>query len=159
MGRITGPFGIKGWVKLDPLTAAPENLLAYPVWWIGNEASWQDYRIERAKVQSGSLVVKLAGCDDRDAAALYRGRQVAVPREAFPETGPNEFYWSDLVGLKVVNAEGTNLGAVSQVLETGANDVLVVEGDRERLIPFIEQVVKQVDVSSRVIHVDWNSDY
>jgi 16S rRNA processing protein RimM len=159
MGRITAPFGIKGWVKLRPFSAAPENLLAYSQWWIGNEASWQECRIEQAQVQSGSIVVKLAGCVDRDAAMLYRGRQVAVARAALPPPNENEFYWADLIGLTVLNGDGFNFGAVSEVMETGANDVLVVQGERERLIPFTEQVVKQVDMAGRVIRVDWGVDY
>ena len=159
MGRITAPFGIKGWVKLRPLTAAPENLLTYTQWWIGNEANWQEHRIEQAKVQSGSVVAKLAGCDDRDAAMVYRGLEVAVARAVLPEAGENEFYWADLIGLTVVNVDGIEFGAVSEVLETGANDVLVVRGERERLIPFTEQVVKQVDMAMRVIRVDWGVDY
>lgn len=159
MGRITGPFGIKGWVKLQPFTAAPENLLAYRVWWMADEAGWRDCRVELAEVHGAAVAVKFAGCEDRDAAALYRGREVAVPREAFPKAEPNEFYWADLVGLKVVNAQGEDLGAVSRVFETGANDVLVVEGGCERLIPFTEQVVQEVDLAGGVIRVDWGADY
>jgi 16S rRNA processing protein RimM len=159
MGRITAPFGVKGWVKLQPFTAAPESLLAYPHWWMGHGTQWQECRIEHAQVQSGSVVVKFVGSDDRDAAALYRGREVAVPRHAFPEAGKNEYYWADLIGLKVVNTEGIDFGPVSQVLETGANDVLVVQGERERLIPFTEGTVKQVDFAARVIRVEWGADY
>ena len=159
MGRITGAFGIKGWVRLHAFTAAPENLIAYPEWWIEDEAGWQQRRIEKAQAQGGSVVAKLAGCDDRTAAAAYRGRDVAVSRDAFPATAPNEFYWSDLVGLKVVNADAEELGTVSRVFETGANDVLVVESQRERLIPFTQEVVKQVDLGAGVIHVDWDADY
>ncbi|HEY0337505.1 MAG TPA: ribosome maturation factor RimM [Burkholderiales bacterium] len=159
MGRITAPFGIKGWLKLRPLTAAPENLVAHTQWWIGNEANWRECRIEQAKVQSGSVVAKLAGCDDRDAAMVYRGLEVAVARAVLPQPGENEFYWADLIGLTVVNVDGIEFGAVCEVLETGANDVLVVQGERERLIPFTEQVVKQVDMAMRVIRVDWGVDY
>ena len=159
MGRITAPFGIKGWLKLQPFTAAPENLQAYSHWWIGSAGQWQKYRVEGMEVHSASAVVKLAGCEDRDAAGRFRGREVAVPREALPETGANEFYWSDLVGLKVVNAENEDLGTVSEVFATGANDVLVVQGERERLIPFTEEVVKQVELANGVIRVDWGRDY
>ena len=159
MGRITAPFGIKGWIKLQPFTAAPENLQAYSQWWIGGEGAWQEYRVEGMEVHSAAVVVKLAGCEDRDAAALFRGREVAVPRDALPETAANEYYWSDLVGLKVVNAENEDLGTVSEVFATGANDVLVVQGDRERLIPFTEEVVKRVDLAGGVIRVDWGRDY
>lgn len=159
MGRITAPFGIKGWLKLRPFTAAPENLLAHTQWWIGDEAHWQECRVEQAKVQSGSVVAKLAGCEDRDAAMVYRGLEVAVARAVLPQPSENEFYWADLIGLTVVNVDGVDFGAVSEVFETGANDVLVVQGERERLIPFTEQVVKQVDMAMRVIRVDWGVDY
>ena len=115
MGRITAPFGIKGWVKVQPFTAAPENLLAYPVWSIADEARWQECRVEHAQVQGRSVVAKLAGCNDRNAAEVYRGREVAVPRESLPAAATNEFYWSDLVGLKVVNTAHEDLGTVSQV--------------------------------------------
>ena len=159
MGHITGPFGVKGWVKVQPLSEAPESLLDYPVWWIDGAAGWSAHQVERAQVQSASVAAKLAGCEDRDQAALYRGKEVAVSRADFPEAGANEFYWADLVGLTVVNTQGEALGTVSRVFETGANDVLVVDGERERLIPFIEQVVQQVDLAGGVIRVDWGSDY
>ena len=158
MGRVVVPFGVQGWLKVQPFSATPENLLAYPTWWMGDGASWRECRVDEAKTQSGFVVAKLAGCDDRDAALLYRGLNVAVPREALPEAGANEFYWADLIGLRVVNAE-EELGTVSRVFETGANDVLVVEGKRERLIPFTAEVVQQVDVKGGVIRVDWGSDY
>lgn len=159
MGRISGPFGVKGWVKLQPFTAEPRNLLAYPVWWIADETGWRDCRVEQAEVHHATVAAKLAGYDEREAVAGLRGREVAVPREAFPAAAPNEYYWADLVGLKVVNEEGEDLGVVSRVFDTGANDVLVVQGGREQLIPFTEQVVRQVDLAGGVIRVDWGADY
>jgi 16S rRNA processing protein RimM len=153
MGRITVPFGVKGWVKVHPYTETPESLLAYPKWWVGNEADWQELQVEKAEVHHQSVAAKLAGCEDRDAAALYRGRQIAISRELFPEAGENEFYWADLI------EQDEDLGTVAEVFETGANDVLVVKGDRERLIPFLESVVKQVDLQSGIIRVDWGLDY
>ena len=159
MGRITAPFGIKGWVKLQPFTASAENLLAYPKVWVAVDASWQEHTIEHAQVQGTSVVAKLAGCDGRDAATRYRGREVAVPRAALPQPARNEYYWADLIGLQVVNEEGHQLGRVDQIFATGANDVLVVKGDRERLIPFTEQAIRRVDTAGGVIRVDWSSDY
>ena len=159
MGHVTGPFGVKGWVKVRPFTEAPENLLTYPTWWVGSEGHWREEVIEGGQVQGGSVVAKIAGCEDRDAAALHRGKGVAVSRAAFPQPAANEFYWADLVGLTVVNEQDENLGEVKEVIETGANDVLVVRGERERLIPFTEAVVKQVHVAGRVIRVVWDSDY
>jgi 16S rRNA processing protein RimM len=159
MGRIAGAFGIKGWVKVQPYTAAPAGLLRYRSWWVEDESGWTRREIEQAEVQGQAVAAKFAGCDDRDAAALYRGREVAVARNELPEAGENEFYWADLVGLRVVNTAGEDLGAVARVFETGANDVLVVQGDRERLLPFIEQVVREVDLAAGVIRVDWGSDF
>jgi 16S rRNA processing protein RimM len=159
MGRITGAFGVKGWVKVQPYTATPAGLLGYRSWWVEHEGGWTRCVVENAQVQGQTVAAKLAGCEGRDAAALYRGRQVAVARTELPEAGANEFYWTDLIGLRVVNTAGEDLGAVARVFETGANDVLVVEGERERLIPFIEQVVREVDVAARVIRVDWGSDF
>ena len=159
MGHIVGAFGVKGWVKLQPIATQPKNLLDYAVWWIDGEAGWKPQHVERAELHGATVAAKLTGCNDRDAAALYRGRQVAVRRADFPQPAENEYYWADLVGLKVVNAEDENLGVVSRVFETGANDVLVVEGERERLIPFTEQVVQHVDLAARVIRVDWGADY
>ena len=163
MGRVIAPFGIKGWVKLQSLSAAPENLLHFPVWWIENDGGWRECRVDSAKVQGETLVAKLEGCEDRDAAARYRGLEVAVPRDALPDAEKNEFYWVDLIGLEVVNEAHENLGKVIRVFETGANDVRVVKGsdadERERLIPFIEDVVREVNVAGGTIRVDWASDY
>jgi 16S rRNA processing protein RimM len=159
MGRIVVPFGVKGWFKVHAFTETPESLLGYESWWIGTGSEWRQQRVEQAKVQSGSVVAKLEGCEDRDAAARLRGQEIAIPRGAFPAAAANEYYWADLVGLQVVNTEGIDFGAVSEIIETGANDVLVVKGDRERLIPFIEQVIREVDIPGRSIRVDWGADY
>ena len=159
MGRIAAPFGVKGWVKVQTFSATPENLLAYPVWRVGDETGWHECRVEEAKVQGRFVVAKLAGCEDRDAAFRYRGCQVAVARDSLPAAHANEYYWSDLIGLKVVNTAGENLGTVSGVFETGANDVLVVASERERLIPFTAEVVRQVAVAEGVIRVEWGADY
>ena len=159
MGRITGAFGIRGWVKIQPFTETPESLTAYGEWWVEGDGGWHARKVEEVKVQAQSVVARFAGCTDRDQAALFRGREIAVPREAFPEAQGNEFYWADLIGLRVVNKAGEDLGTVSRLVETGANDVLVVEGDRERLIPFIEDVVLEVDLAARTIRVDWGADY
>ena len=160
MGRITAPFGVKGWVKIQPLTAAARNLLAYSRWWLGREAGWQEYEVAECKVHSEKLVVaRMAGCEDRDAAAGYRGSDIAVPRSQLPENRAGEYYWADLIGLAVVNTESQELGSIVGVMQTGANDVLEVQGGRERLIPFIAQVIREVDPVSGVVRVDWSAEY
>jgi len=148
-----------GWIKVQPFTAQTANLLAYREWWIGRAEDWRLYTVRSGHEQGKSLVAKLDDCEDRNAAAKLRGRQVAVAREALPRLQADEFYWVDLIGLKVMNGERQDLGVVTRVLETGANEVLVVEGESERLIPFIAEVVRQVDLQSGVIRVDWGADY
>jgi 16S rRNA processing protein RimM len=160
MGRITAPFGVKGWVKVYPLTEAAKNLLAYPRWWVRRDAEWQEFEVAEARVQSTRAVVaRLAGCEDREAAARYRGSEIAVPRAQLPQAGPGEYYWADLLGLSVINGESQDLGRIVQILQTGANDVLVVQGERERLIPFIGGVIRDVDAAAGVLRVDWGADY
>jgi len=158
MGRIAAPFGVRGWVKVDPLTAAAQNLLAYPRWWVRRDTGWQEYEVAEARVQTKAVVARLAGCEDREAAARFRGNEIAVPRMQLPQAGPDEYYWADLLGSSVVNAESQELGRIVQILQTGANDVLVVQGDRERLIPFIADVIRGVDAAG-VLRVNWSADY
>ena len=159
MGRVSAPFGVKGWIKVQPFTAAAANLVSYTAWWLGRGGGWLKYAVADVQVHGRSVVAQLEGCEDREAAARFRGMQVAIPRDALPTTDTNEFYWADLIGLKVVNSAARDLGQVVRILETGANDVLVVEGERERLIPFIADVIREVDLADGVITVDWDADY
>ena len=159
MGRISAPFGVKGWVKVQPLTAQARSLLDYPVWWVERDGGWDRHDIAAARVQSEAVVAQLAGCEDRDAAAVFRGRGIAVPRSELPQTQAGEHYWADLIGLTVVNGKAQNLGRITGILQTGANDVLVVEGERERMIPFIAAVIREVDVPAGAVRVEWESDY
>ena len=159
MGRISAPFGVKGWVKVQPNTAAPRNLLSYGTWWVGTDGGWHETAVAEARVQGRIVVARLEGCSDRDAASALRGRVVAVPRAALPGTRSDEYYWADLIGLAVVNESAQALGQITGVLQTGANDVLVVGGDRERLIPFIAEVIQDVDFGTGVIRVRWGADY
>jgi len=160
MGRISAPFGVKGWLKIQPHTSEAGSLLAYPRWWVGRDDGWQEYEVADARVQSGGVVVaRLAGCEDRDAAASFRGREIAVRRSQLPAARLGEHYWADLMGLAVVNGESQELGSIVGILQTGANDVLVVQGGRERLIPFIAGVIREVDLDAGVVRVDWSAEY
>ena len=159
MGRITAPFGVKGWVKVQPNTAATRNLLDYRTWWVDGEGGWRETAVAEARVHGRAVIARLGGCEDRDAAAALRGSSVAVPRAALPGTNRGEYYWMDLIGLAVVNGAGQALGAVTGMLQTGSNDVLVVTGERERLIPFIAEVIRDVDVAAGVMRVEWGADY
>ena len=159
MGRVLAPFGVTGWIRIQSFAAAAENLLAYPTWWLGRESEWRKYRVAGSRVQGHAVVAKLEGCDDRDEAVRLRGQEVAVLRDELPKPGTNEYYWTDLIGLHVVNTAGMDFGRLARIVQTGANDVLVVEGARERLIPFLADVIREVDPAAGVIRVDWDADY
>ncbi|HZR02970.1 MAG TPA: ribosome maturation factor RimM [Burkholderiales bacterium] len=159
MGRVAGPFAVRGWIKVLPFTQLPDNLLYYRRWWIGCDSAWREVAVEEGAVQGRTVVAKLSGVESREDAARLSGCDVAVPRAALPAAGAGEYYWSDLVGLQVRNQRGELLGVVSGLLETGANDVLVVQAEKERLIPFVDAIVRSVDVERQLIVVDWETDF
>lgn len=175
MGRIVAPYGVYGWLKVVPDTEYLDGLLDYETWWIGKAPDWRECTVEQAKIHNDVLLIKLAGVSDRDAAFAIKGQQVAVPREALPEPDEGEYYWSDLVGLSVTNTKGVAFGKITQVFETGANDVLVVREEqktgvkgkdgklreeyRERLIPFTSEAVPDVNIQAGTVLVDWDADF
>jgi 16S rRNA processing protein RimM len=155
MGRVSAPHGLKGWIKIQPFTQETEGLLGYPEWWLGGEGQWQQYRVLESAVHGSIVVARLEGFDDREVAAGLRGKEVAVPRAAMPENREGEFYWSDLLGMEVSRQNAASLGFVAKILETGANAVLVVQGEKEILVPFIQGVIVNVDLKARQVIVDW----
>jgi 16S rRNA processing protein RimM len=164
MGRVTAPFGVKGWIRIYALTAHPANLCDYPVWWLrGAGDDWRETEVVAAKLHSNTLIAQLAGIESREAAAALKGLEIGVPRSELPVAAGNEYYWADLIGLKVVNMEQHELGRVARIVQTGANDVLVVASEksdeRELLVPFIADAIKKVDIAAGVIAVDWGRDY
>jgi len=158
MGRVAAPFGIKGWIKVQTFTEATDGLLDYRSWWLGGGDSWKQYQVEESAVHGQVILAKLAGAEDREAVAKWKGLEIAVPREALPEAD-GMVYWTDLVGLRVVNREGIELGTVDSLLDNGAHGVLVVQGDRERLIPFVPVHVDGVELEAGRILVDWQQDF
>ena len=155
MGRVEAPFGVQGWIRVRPYTAAPGSLLDYPVWQIGGRT----FALLEGRVHGAGLVASLEGVGDRDAAAALRGGDIAVARDELPAAAENEYYWTDLIGLAVVGQDGAALGRVATLMETGANDVLVVQGERERLIPFVDEYVKKLDPAGGTITVAWPADW
>jgi len=159
MGRIAAPFGVKGWVKVQPYSEDPGTLMDFESWRVGRGETQTSYAVEAIQEHGNALVAKLAGVDDRDAAYALRGQEVSVARSELPPPEENEYYWSDLIGLKAINREGVELGRVESLMETGAQDVLVIKGRREHLIPFVAAFVGKVDLAGGQIEVDWGEDY
>lgn len=160
MGYVKGAFGVKGWLKVKPSTEYVDGLLDYAQWRLSKGKDVQVLEVEAGKAVGDELQVKLVSIDNRDAAALMRGYTIEVPRDCFAQTDDNEYYWTDLVGMQVVNRDGIALGKVVKLLETGAHDVIVVHGEHgEKLIPFISHYIDDVNQTERVIAVDWGLDF
>lgn len=165
LGRIVAPFGVQGWLRVHPFGDDPAAWRKMPQWWLAADAeapaaSWKAHQLEAVKLHGDGVVAKLAGIDSRDASEALGNCFIGAPREALPAPAQDEYYWADLIGLEVVNMQEQPLGRVKSLIETGANQVLVVaEAERERLLPFVGQVVKQVDVAGGLIRVDWDSDW
>lgn len=159
MGRIVGPFGIHGWLKVKAFTESPGGLGEFSRWLVGAREGWREMAIEDFEVHSKGPVAKLAGCDDREGAERLRGCDVAVTRAELGDADDGSLYWVDLVGLEVFDESGAGLGKVEALFETGETSVLVVKGAKERMIPFVPAYVKSVDREAKRITVDWKPDY
>lgn len=165
LGRITAPFGIKGWVRVHPFADDPAAWAKMRTWWLAPDADavesgWREAPVLTARVHGDAVVAQLDGVSDRDGAEALEKMYVGAPRSSMPPPDAGEYYWADLIGLAVVNEASVSLGKVANLLETGANDVLVVrDGERERLLPFVEHVVREVDIPGRRIRVDWQLDW
>ena len=159
MGRISGLFGVQGWVKVYSYTEPREAVLNYDRWLLGRKDGWQEATVAEGQRHGKTIIVRIDGYVDRDQAAGLVGMNIGVPRDEMPETEHGQYYWSDLEGLRVLHRDGTELGKVDYLLETGANDVMVVKGETERLIPFVmDKVVLGIDLDKGEIEVDWEWD-
>lgn len=160
MGYIKGVFGVKGWVKIHTDTEYTDSLLDFPQWRLSKNGQIQTVTVAESKINGEELQVRFEGIADRNAAALLRGYTIEIDRASFADTEDDEYYWTDLIGLNVFNREQLNLGTVSSLMDTGAHDVLVVDGNYGRkLIPFVAQYIDEVNLAQQNICVDWGSDY
>ncbi|RKZ45698.1 MAG: ribosome maturation factor RimM [Candidatus Parabeggiatoa sp. nov. 3] len=160
LGRISGLYGVRGWLKVFSYTRPITNILNYSPWQLYQQGQWQTLALCEGKTHGKGIIVRLETIQDRDQAAQLQDAEIAVNRSQLPRTPESEYYWADLIGLTVVNREDITLGQVAHLLETGANDVLVLKGERERLIPFVQdQVILDVDLVQGIIQVDWDDDF
>lgn len=179
LGGISGVFGIKGWLKVFSETDPLENILSYSPWYVEVNKQWQAFKLVDGKRHGKAVIVQLEGINDRNQAEALKRARIAIDPSQLAETAENEFYWRDLKGLQVLNRAGYEFGLVVEILETGANDVLVIHSNEvkevdssakvkvkanakqvEFLIPFIwESVILKVDLEAGLIEVDWEPDY
>ena len=148
-------------MRINSYTRPAEAILEYGPWGLGLEPGWQRFIVEKAEIRGNGMVVKLQGVDDRDQALALKGAVIGIPRTELPELGEKEqgHYWADLEGCRVINQDGIELGRVDGLMETGANDVMIVKNGRERLIPYIDEVIESVDLDDKCIKVNWDEDF
>lgn len=161
LGRIVGAFGVRGELKLESWTEPRSAIFRYQPWILRSPAG-QESTLEGARGRDSGkhLVARFPGIEDRDTVEAMHGTEIFVARSALPPPKPDEYYWVDLEGLDVKTVEGVALGQVSHLFSTGANDVVVVRGDRERMIPFVQpDVVVSVDFGANLVVVDWDPDF
>ncbi|KAA0012187.1 ribosome maturation factor RimM [Billgrantia pellis] len=167
LGKLTSPYGVKGWLKVYSHTSPMDSILEYSEWVLRQDNALKRHRLLQGRHHGKGLVALLEGIDSREAAERIAGAEILLPKAELPELADDEFYWHQLEGLTVVTRDGVVLGRVGYLFETGANDVLVVRGDpqgeppaiddRERLLPFLpDEVIVEVDLASGTMTVDWD---
>jgi 16S rRNA processing protein RimM len=160
LGRISGVYGLRGWVKVHSYTEPRANIVGFDVWTVRQRGGERTIEVEEGRDQGASVVAKLRGVDNRDEARELIGAEVAVERSALPKCEPGEYYWTDLEGLAVVTPGGDRLGTVDHLVATGGHDVLVLAGRPQRMIPFVHgAVIRSVDLDAGVIVADWSPEF
>ncbi|HEY8218649.1 MAG TPA: ribosome maturation factor RimM [Methylobacter sp.] len=160
VGKISGVFGVKGWVKVFSFTDPRENILTYSPWLLKKGDETKIVNVVDGQLQGKTIVAQLAGVNDRDQAAGLMGWDIFISQDQLPKAAKGEYYWSELIGLNVETINGVQLGVVDGLLETGANDVVIVHGERERCIPFLKgQTIINVDLDAGKIVVDWDPEF
>lgn len=165
VGHVHTAYGIKGWVWVMSRTEPIANIFSYGPWYLDRAGTLAKVVLVDHRAQGKGLVAQFAGCEDRNSADLMIGATIWVPKSALKTQSDNEYFWSDLMGMRVVNEQGVLLGCVDDMMETGANDVIVLKAcdgsvdDQERLLPWVDQVVLKVDREAKCITVDWDPEF
>lgn len=160
LGKISGVFGVKGWVKIYSHTSPIQQIVKYSPLYLRKKDGWQPITVVKGQKQGKGVVALLEGIDDRDQAFSLIGTEIGINRDQLPDASGGAYYWTDLQGLSVFTLEGEDLGKVDWIFNTGSNDVLVVKGEKERMIPWIENdVIQSVDLEQSRITVDWDPEF
>jgi len=164
VGKIGAPYGVKGWVKINSYTEEQQGIFDYQPWRLSDG---KEYRVDQWRVHNKGLVAKLVGIENRNEAEDIKNADISIQADLLPALEDDQFYWRELLGMKVVTEQGYDLGTVKELFETGANDVLLVKarindafGQKERMLPYLpEQVIKHVDKEAKTITVDWDPGF
>jgi len=160
VGKISGVFGVKGWVKVFSFTDNKENILKYSPWLLKKDNEIKIIKVIDGKLQGKAVVAQLEAVNDRDHAASLMGWDIFITPDQLPKVAKDEYYWSDLIGLSVETSLGVQLGVIESLMETGANDVVIIKGDRERVIPFLQgQTIISINLDDAKMIVDWDPDF
>ncbi|MDW5376248.1 ribosome maturation factor RimM [Halomonas sp. HP20-15] len=166
LGKLTSPYGVKGWLKVYSYTSPMDGILEYPEWVVVQRGERVTRRLIQGRRQGKGLVASLEGIDSREQAELLAGAEILLPKQTLPTLDAGDYYWYQLEGLRVVTLQDVDLGYVNYLFETGANDVLVVQGDersldgKERLLPFLpDEVIREADLEAGRLTVDWDPDF
>ncbi|MGM7319474.1 ribosome maturation factor RimM [Idiomarina sp. ST10R2A5] len=166
VGRLGAVYGVKGWLKVQSFTDDPESIFEYSPWLLSQKTE-REMKVVEWRRHNNGLIARLEGISDRDEAACLTGADICITADELPALADDEFYWRDLIGMRVVNTKGYDMGVVEQIMPTASNDVLVVKansndgfGKSERLIPFIQsEYVTEVNKEEKRIQVEWPSDF
>lgn len=152
------PFGVRGWIKINSYLEPKASILEIKPWLVLKDNAWQEIILADARQNASNIIIKLPNYDSPEAVSKLTNAKISTWRKNMPKLSSDEYYWSELIGLKVLNLENIELGMVQDLMSTalGANDVLIVMGEHKRLIPYISSVIKQVDLSNKIIYVDWD---
>ena len=166
VGKLGSTYGIRGWLRVYSSTENAESIFDYQPWFLKIKNQWQPVEIKDWRHHNHDLIVKLQGVDDREHAQALANIEIGVDLNQLPDLEEGDYYWHDLIGCEVINLTGYHMGKVTELMETGSNDVLVVKANakdtfskQERLIPYIDAVVKRVDLSTKTIEVDWDAGF
>ncbi|WED42526.1 ribosome maturation factor RimM [Legionella cardiaca] len=160
IGRFGRPHGIKGFVTVHSFTEPRDNILRYTDWHAYINKQWQPLKLLHVEMNEKSILAQVEGYNEREQVAALTNVDIAVSREQLPILAEGEYYWHDLIGMQVVNQQGVLLGEVVEIMPTGANDVLVIEGEKRHLVPYLPgQFVADINSSQRIITVDWDADF
>jgi len=160
MGKVLVPYGVNGWVKVYSFTEKLESFLTYKKLFLSkDQRNWLEIKVKEIKVHGKTIIANFSEIADRTQAESYEGYLIGVPKDYLPQLGEDQYYWNDLIGFEVLNLQNVSFGIVDTYIETGANDVIVVKGDKERLIPYTPTTVLKVDTIKDKIIVDWDESF
>ena len=159
VGKINGFFGVQGWVKIFSYTEPRKNILEYQPWYFIDDGAYKAIEMTTGREQSKTIVAHVKGIDNRDQAGQLIGKSLYIDKDQLPQLDDNEHYWHELVGFRVINKDGIDLGVVDYLVDTGSNNVLVIKGNKEHWIPYIEPYLVSIDKQNRVINVDWDENF